>query len=46
MKHGIIRWVQKGFPTIGDTGVLPKEGDCCSKPGCCQILIQHDNRRM
>ncbi len=36
MKHGIIRWVQKGFPTIGDTaGVLPKEGDCCSKPGCC-----------
>ncbi len=36
MQHGIIRWVQKGFPTIGDTSsVLPQEGDCCSKPGCC-----------
>ncbi len=36
MKRGIIRWVQKGFPTIGDTSsVLPKDGDCCSKPGCC-----------
>jgi len=36
MKRGIIRWVQKGFPTIGDTSsVLPKDSDCCSKPGCC-----------
>jgi len=36
MKHGIIRWVQKGFPTKGDTSsVLPKDSDCCSKPGCC-----------
>lgn len=36
MKHGIIRWVQKGFPTIGDTtSVLPKDGNCCSKSGCC-----------
>jgi len=36
MQFGIIRWVQKGFPTKGDTStVLPKEGDCCSKPGCC-----------
>jgi rhodanese-related sulfurtransferase len=36
MKHGIIRWVQKGFPTIGDTSsIIPKESDCCSKPGCC-----------
>jgi rhodanese-related sulfurtransferase len=36
MKHGIIRWVQKGFPTIGDTAsVLPKDGNCCSKSGCC-----------
>jgi len=36
MKHGIIRWVQKGFPTIGDaSSVLPKDGNCCSKSGCC-----------
>jgi rhodanese-related sulfurtransferase len=36
MKHGIIRWVQKGFPTIGDTiSVLPKDSDCYSKSGCC-----------
>lgn len=36
MKLGIIRWVQKGFPTIGDTtSLLTQEGDCCSKSGCC-----------
>lgn len=36
MKHGIIRWVQKGFPTKGETSlVLGNKGDCCSKPGCC-----------
>ena len=36
MQFGIIRWVQKGFPTTGDTSsVLPKDSDCCSKPGCC-----------
>ena len=36
MQFGIIRWVQKGFPTKGDTSsVLPKDSDCCSKPGCC-----------
>ena len=36
MEFGIIRWVQKGFPTKGDTSsVLPKDSDCCSKPGCC-----------
>ena len=36
MQFGLTRWVQKGFPTIGDTSfVLPKDGDCCSKPGCC-----------
>ncbi|MBK8348095.1 MAG: rhodanese-like domain-containing protein [Saprospiraceae bacterium] len=36
MQFGIIRWVQKDFPTIGDTSsVLAKESDCCSKPGCC-----------
>jgi rhodanese-related sulfurtransferase len=36
MQHGITRWVQKGFPTKGDTAVvLGNDGDCCSKPGCC-----------
>lgn len=36
MKHGLIRWVQRGFPTKGDTtSLLSKQGDCCSKPGCC-----------
>ena len=36
MQHGIIRWVQKGFPTKGDTtSVLGSGGDCCSTSGCC-----------
>ncbi len=33
MQHGIVRWVQKGFPTMGDTSaVLEKTQDtgCCS----------------
>jgi rhodanese-related sulfurtransferase len=32
MKHGITRWVQKGFPTIGDTSLIEKGeagGKCC-----------------
>lgn len=43
MQHGIIRWVQKGFPTIGDTSsVIEKSADsgCCGTPStakqsCC-----------
>ncbi|MCI4442812.1 MAG: rhodanese-like domain-containing protein [Lentimicrobium sp.] len=36
MEHGIIRWVQKGFPTKGDTAsVLGADGGCCSTSGCC-----------
>jgi len=37
MKHGIIRWVQKGFPTIGDTeSILENENSsCCSGSSCC-----------
>lgn len=37
MKHGIIRWAQKGFPTIGDTAsVLGNENSsCCSESSCC-----------
>jgi len=32
MKHGLIRWVQKGFPTIGDTASVLEnapESSCC-----------------
>ena len=40
MKHGLIRWVEKGFPTKGDVNeVLPaSSSSCCStdsKTGCC-----------
>ena len=36
MQHGIIRWVQKGFPTKGNTAsVLGTEGECCSSSSCC-----------
>lgn len=36
MQHGIIRWVQRGFPTKGDTSsVLGSQGDCCSSSNCC-----------
>ena len=35
MQFGIQRWVQKGFPTKGDTSTVLETGDCCSKPGCC-----------
>lgn len=36
MQHGIIRWIQKGFPTKGDTSfVLGNDGGCCSSSSCC-----------
>lgn len=36
MQHGIIRWVQKEFPTKGDTAsVLENDGGCCSPSSCC-----------
>ena len=35
MQHGITRWVQKGFPTKGDTTVVTGGGSCCSSSGCC-----------
>jgi rhodanese-related sulfurtransferase len=35
MQHGIARWVQKGFPTKGDTTVVIGYGSCCSDSGCC-----------
>lgn len=32
MKHGIVRWVQRGFPTKGDVSAVASSGDsqCCS----------------
>ena len=35
MQHGITRWVQKGFPTKGDTTEVTGGGSCCSSSGCC-----------
>ena len=35
MQHGIARWVQKGFPTIGNTSVVTGSDSCCSTSGCC-----------
>jgi rhodanese-related sulfurtransferase len=35
MQHGIVRWVQKGFPTEGDTSIETGSGSCCSSSGCC-----------
>ena len=33
MKKGLIKWVQKGFPTIGDTSAFP-EHVCCGGSHC------------
>ena len=35
MQHGIERWVQKGFPTKGDTASATGDGSCCSTSSCC-----------
>jgi rhodanese-related sulfurtransferase len=45
MKHGIIRWAQKGFPTTGDTSTVlgtTTDSGCCGtsettseKKSCC-----------
>jgi rhodanese-related sulfurtransferase len=35
MQHGIIRWVQKGFPTIGDIGSVSSADSCYSDISCC-----------
>ncbi|WP_396168499.1 rhodanese-like domain-containing protein [Flavobacterium sp.] len=32
MKHGLIRWAQKGFPTIGDTATVLENAEASS---CC-----------
>ena len=33
MKKGLVKWVQKGFPTIGDTSSIP-EHTCCDHSHC------------
>ena len=35
MKYGLLRWLQKGFPTIGDADSLKNDTDCCSSDSCC-----------
>lgn len=35
MQHGIARWVQKGFPTKGNSSVVTGNDSCCSSSGCC-----------
>lgn len=35
MQHGIVRWVQKGFPTKGNTSVVTGNDSGCSTSGCC-----------
>lgn len=44
MKHGLIRWAQKGFPTIGDTSSILQNAatsSCCdtssseNRKSCC-----------
>jgi rhodanese-related sulfurtransferase len=33
MKKGLVKWVQKGFPTVGDTSSIP-EHVCCGGSHC------------
>ncbi|HMP28885.1 MAG TPA: rhodanese-like domain-containing protein [Saprospiraceae bacterium] len=35
MKLGLQRWVEKGFPTKGDTSFVKDQNSCCSTSGCC-----------
>ena len=35
MKHGLEKWVQKGFPTLGDRSIVVAKDTCCSDTKCC-----------
>lgn len=36
MQHGMMRWVEKGFPTKGtQPNNQMRGGDCCTSEGCC-----------
>jgi rhodanese-related sulfurtransferase len=40
MKHGLIRWTQKGFPTIGDTASVIENNEASS---CCDSHSHAEN---
>lgn len=35
MKHGIVRWVQRGFPIKGDPSVISSNNGLGSNSSCC-----------
>lgn len=35
MKHGLTRWVEKGFPTKGNISAANGGDSCCSSSSCC-----------
>lgn len=37
MKHGLIRWVQRGFPTRGDTSSVVASG---TSSNCCEPMAE------
>jgi len=41
MKHGMIRWAQKGFPTIGDTSTVLDSDILVS---CCDSSTNHSTK--
>jgi rhodanese-related sulfurtransferase len=41
MKHGLIRWAQKGFPTIGDTSTVL---DSDIPVSCCDNSTNHSTK--
>ena len=41
MKHGMIRWAQKGFPTIGDTSTVLDSDNTAS---CCDSSNHHSTK--
>ncbi len=54
MKHGMIRWAQKGFPTKGDTSVVlgnAQDSGCCdstassTKQSCCDSSPKSDGSK-
>jgi rhodanese-related sulfurtransferase len=41
MKHGMVRWAQKGFPTIGDTSAVLDSDNTAS---CCDNSTNHSTK--
>ncbi len=42
MKHGIIRWVQRGFPTRGDVSSVADSG---AGNSCCETPVKTKNEK-